>query len=622
MILAVMCASLLRTEFYYRDGLPAVRLSGFGLEGVILTAGAYLLIRYAFEKKLRIEIAVLSLIFALCTVTGESYNAFGEWTLLLGGIRWVPFLLLSLTGFTVIFYSVLTLVSGAILQLMSMREHPQVRGLAGRALELVLERHPGICTFILILLCEIPYMLALFPGIVSFDGAVQIAQGMRWEHFTWHHPPFVSYLYGFFAEKGIEWGNRELGLFLIVMIQSILVAFAFSRAILCMKRLRIPCVLRALALIFYAVYPVWPTWAMTIIKDSLFYPLYLLFTCLLIELVCPDQYLPDRKGRAIIWAKLLVVGLMLCLTRNNGIYEVMLSLPLALFVVPRRERIALLAVVLILPASYLYIDRVIWPGLVDTDNVRIDRYTAQLQQTARYSIYHPDDVTPDERRLLDEILDVERMRELYDPENGDLVKEALRVRESERGFEIYEMTGREHEYERVWLAQGLRHPATYIQSYLNGCYGYLYPDRREVKEGLGWYEMSGIFDYYEVEENAVWADLRERIRLWTEQVRETPLIGMLYSCGFQTWCLMCCIAVLIICRRRLKAAGENRAGLIIPCLPGVVTILVNTVSPIDAYLRYMLPILVTLPLIAAWTWSQLKELRAASSSSTMSSAKK
>ncbi|MBQ7679127.1 MAG: hypothetical protein IJT34_04680 [Butyrivibrio sp.] len=599
LVASVVSATVLQPELYFDTNtyLPAVRPQGWGLSSVLLVAGLYLLFRFAFRRQFRWEVAGLALFFALCTLIGESYQAFGEWTLLFGGLRYLPYALCSLAGCSLAYYALMILGAAGVRRLMhtSWQEGPW---------GFLFDRHPLLCAFVLILICEIPYMLALFPGIVSFDGSVQIAQGMRWEHFTWHHPPLTSYFYAFWATRGLRWDNKLLGIFCIVVCQSLLAAWAFARSLCCMKRLRTPYPLRLLTLLFYALYPVWPTWAMTVIKDSLFYPVYLLYICLLIRLVQEDEK-SSYTQRLLCYAELLVVAVFLCLIRNNGIYEVVLSLPLAILVVPRKERILLCGTCVLVPAIFFGIDRGLWPRLVDTDNVHIDRYTAQLQQTARYALYHAADVTQEERAVLDEILEYDRLAELYDPENGDLAKEALRWHESERGFDIYTFTGREKDYQRVWLAQGLKHPATYLQAWLNGCYGYFYPDRKEVKEGLGWYRTAEIFGYYELPEVETWSDLRERIERWTENLRQIPFVGMLYSCGFQTWLFLCCAVALFHAGRK----GGTLCSLVralVPCLPGFVSIMICTVSPIDAYLRYMLPILATLPVTAAWSYERVE----------------
>ena len=71
-----------------------------------------------------------------------------------------------------------------------------------------------------------------------------------------------------------------------------------------------------------------------------------------------------------------------------------------------------------------------------------------------------------------------------------------------------------------------------------------------------------------------------------------PLTSLFYSLGANAWVMLFCLFYLL--RRKIR-------GNITPLLPALITFLMLQNSAINGFFRYMLPLLITLPLIAAWT---------------------
>jgi len=148
----------------------------------------------------------------------------------------------------------------------------------------------------------------------------------------------------------------------------------------------------------------------------------------------------------------------------------------------------------------------------------------------------------------------------------------------------------------------LKHPATYVQAYLNNCFGYFYPDCKEYKEGLGWYIM-WQFSFESEEFKPAFkestAGLQEFLTDLPEWIRNLPGVGLLYSCGFYTWAVLA-LSVMVCVSKKWK--------MLIVFLPTLSNILICTVSPVNAYIRYALPTFATVPiLIALVLWISKKD---------------
>lgn len=219
-----------------------------------------------------------------------------------------------------------------------------------------------------------------------------------------------------------------------------------------------------------------------------------------------------------------------------------------------------------------------------------------FQQTARYLKEYPDDVTEQEKLAINDLLQYSKLAEAYNPNLSDSVKGTIH---SQSNIDITA-------YFRAWGTMLLRHPDSYVQATMNGVYGYFYPDSISKSRGTGlkFYIQSkniqgspntGEYDIYYVNGNRV----RSFVVFYANELwRQIPILGLCYNTGIYTWILMICIALLIKYRKYYAILGS---------LPSILTILFCIVSPVNGYVRYMLPAMALTPLMIAWTLYTIRE---------------
>lgn len=586
---AVLTGIALFAQLYFSEEGPAFEINGWGSAQFMVTLLLGFFYHWFYVKKSgegqvltvfqkRWMMAVAILFGAFCII-GKSYEAFDEWTLLFGGPDWMALAVVSLIGYIVLFYPVLCMIAEAVFTALPVQKTKNA--LTGQ----LFEKHPILLPMAVILLGQLPYLIAFYPGIMSCDVDQQVAMILDGYYFSHHHPPFVTYYYGLFCKYGIMMGNGEAGMFLSVILQSLLAAFAFGFVFYGMKVLKTPYWVRYGALLFFTFLTVWPDFATTMIKDSLYYPPFVIYTVLLV-LAVKDPAGFTKKTRNFVG--LFFAVLLMVLVRNNGLYSFLLSFPFLLFVLPKKGKAAVVAVTAAILLSVSGFGQ-LWTKLgVRTYDTLTDTYSVMYQQTARYSKYHGDEVTEEEYEVLNKIFEYDTWAELYEPELSDPVKARMR-REG-----IYStMTVFADEYFEVWWQQFLKHPATYVQAYLNNCFGYFYPDCKEYKEGLGWYIMwqftFKLEEFHPVFRESTKA-LQEFLEKLPEQIRSLPGIGMLYSCGFYTWVTLA-LAAMVCMKKRWR--------VLIAFLPALSNILICTASPVNAYVRYALPVFAVAPILIA-----------------------
>ena len=68
---------------------------------------------------------------------------------------------------------------------------------------------------------------------------------------------------------------------------------------------------------FYGLFNIWSANERTAVKDTLFYPIFVLFVLFIFDIVLEPEKIFDSKVKSILF---LIVSLLLCLVRHNGFY--------------------------------------------------------------------------------------------------------------------------------------------------------------------------------------------------------------------------------------------------------------------------------------------------------------
>jgi hypothetical protein len=133
---------------------------------------------------------------------------------------------------------------------------------------------------------------------------------------------------------------------------------------------------------------------------------------------------------------------------------------------------------------------------------------------------------------------------------------------------------------------------SYINTFFECSYCYYYPEVKPYKEGNGFYEMDrhtfteGMHDARQIEQLAPARFILEQL----SKLEYVPGIGLLYRCGFYTWCVLFAVVYFII-----KKTYMN----IVMAIPAIVNILVCLISPVNTCIRYALPTMCMIPVLMA-----------------------
>lgn len=329
----------------------------------------------------------------------------------------------------------------------------------------------SIAKFSLIMaLLWLPWLIANFPGGTYWDTYYQIFQCYPENHpiaiipyaecydntltdayFCDHHPLFDTLVYGAFgmASDALT-GNWMAGVFAFVCLQGAAHVVAFTAAVAYMRARRCPVVLCFAAYVFLCVMPFVSTWALCMVKDSLFGLFYISYLIMLFEVVRTRGASLENARTVVLFA---LVGLMLCLTKKTGLYVVVPTALVAAWVYREHWRALAAQALLSLVVMCVMFPLLVFPLLNVAPGGKQEVLGPLFQQTAYYVTYFGQDVTDEEREAIDAVLEYDNLASQYTFDFQDEVKYR---------FKLDSTTDDLASYLRTWAAQGTRHPEAYV----------------------------------------------------------------------------------------------------------------------------------------------------------------
>ena len=244
-----------------------------------------------------------------------------------------------------------------------------------------------------------------------------------------------------------------------------------------------------------------------------------------------------------------------------------------------------------------YIEQIYMPAHDIEEGRLAEGLSAPIQQTARYQRDHGAEVTEEERAILSELFDdYDQMGTAhYSPEISDAAKDQMISHPTKEQLK---------NYFKVWFAQFCKHPDTYFQAFFNQTYGYFYTDRKDrlgtpiIETTVGREQLSMEEFYMEIGFPPQLKGMREFLIGMIHFVTQFPLISLLYNAGFHGYLLMGYVVYLL---------GSKKGKRILLIVPTLLVFAVCILSPVNGELRYMLPVMIMLPLNLTWCAYQERE---------------
>lgn len=452
--------------------------------------------------------------------------------------------------------------------------HPDFPRLSACATRMIsfYQNHTALCSFLLCLFGWLPYYLYQYPGIMTPDSINQFEQILGLIPYSNHHPWAHTLLFGLLYKIGYTLtGNMVIAVSLYTLFQMCLLAGSAAYLVSTLRAHRIRPSVLLLITAFYALVPYNAVFSVTVWKDIPFAAAALFFSCAILRLVLTgNARLPEI-------AVFIISGVMICLFRSNGWYAFLLLFPFLVFFYRRQAKAVYpaLAFILFFAAAVKYpvmkAVPVEQPDFIESVSIPMQQITAV--------ICNDRPLTEEELALIEQVVDLTYIHELYNPTFADNIKELVRA-----GNQDF-LVSHKGDFFRLWVDLGLRYPMDYLTAYVNQTYGYWYPDSFYLvaeAEGVSATDL-GVSHTPLIGGPLVVKGKEIAIKLGGM----VPIYGTLWSMGVICWIMFFSIGTVIIRREYRKLACY------LPSLALLFTVLIAT--PVATEFRYVYFMVFSLP---------------------------
>ncbi len=430
-----------------------------------------------------------------------------------------------------------------------------------------------------LLLCWLPWYICLFPGTVSNDSISQLKIILGLAPWSNANPVAQTALVGLFRQIGLWFGSADAAVALYCVLQAGLMAWLMGSLLCEMSRAGAPKWLITLSFLFYAFCPIFPVFAFCVGKDTNF-AMAVLFLAL-------ESWRVMHRARPRI-APLCIAAVACTLLRNPGVYLALLTLACLLVYGLRRKRwqppvCAISSAALVFAALHL----LIIPALDIEPMPETEEYSIPLQQVARVAA--SGSFTPEQRQAVDGVIPVDQLKDAYNGELSDPVKDLWRKDATPEAKAAFFKT---------WPSIIRDNPLTCVSATFHNTYAYLYPGYVSVIKptlliGDQTTRTASVRGYFDFSVNPLSAPLKALCEAFNQNV----LYRVLVSPGLYGWLTLIAAAWLV--------KGRDKR-LFICAVPALFTLAGCMLSAVNGYFRYAMPLYLSAPLLL-WLMQQKSE---------------
>ncbi len=450
----------------------------------------------------------------------------------------------------------------------------------------------GIVTAV-VFLCLIPVWLAYYPIVMSYDFHRQVNEAYRGFAFFYPYQPIAhTWIIWVFLQLGKALGSYQTGFACMAVFQILLYSLVtgYGAAVVYRLTKRKWAVIGTAA--FFALFPFNTVLVVCTTKDTIFTILFTLFFLLLLE---RNLFASGRK-KIVIEVLMVLEGSLMVQFRNNAIYAVAVFAILFVLLVPKREklRVLLLGILLIVGGKGMQAGIKAAIG-TKIEDAKTEAFSVPIQQFARVGHYHGARLQEEDLAtavLLERYVPYD-VWEHYNPPISDAAKASV-------DGDVY--TEDPIRLIKDWVHIGRQFPNEFLDAFLELTRGYWFWDDVSWAECLGSGtedRMGAVYTYNSSEIKGV-GDIKHESRFpWLEQRLEEivsgncfydwPLLSVLFKSAFYSWALFLVMtAFLYLKQRKAFVLG------LFPFLYFGTMVLGPVVQ-----IRYLFPIMATLPMLAA-----------------------
>lgn len=501
-----------------------------------------------------------SALFSLAVVLGN-YELFEPLSVLENLLDWV----LCLAGGVCVGYPIVLWMDTRIPRQarISRREHP---------------RRVFWGMFLAVAAIDLGYLFfARYPGVLTTDSLSTLIQLLEDGTYNNMMPFWHTMTVKVFVELGLLiFGDINAAVALFHCAQILFLAACFGYAVKTMYEIGLPRWALAAVFLLFAVQPYNIAYSVTLWKDIPFAGAVLLFITALYRIL---KSVGSRN-----YGPLILGAAGMSLWRTNGLLAFGVTfLVLALLLRKSQPRLLKVMLGVLVVCWFLMYPFLTLLGIGQTHFVEV--LSIPLQQVSRVIVQNRE-LTAYEQSYLEQILDFERVRQVYNPLTVDPIK-----------YEAFQYGNQDHflanlgEYLGIYLQLGLRYPADYLKAWIDETKGYWNGGY------FFWIYTKGVHEnVYGLVASYGSNPIASLYAALFRYVEKLEILQPFTSIGLQIWAIVSCTLVNALKKRRELLLG-------IPLVVLAAGLWIGT--PVYAEFRYAYPFFLAAPfLIAVTVWEK------------------
>ena len=445
----------------------------------------------------------------------------------------------------------------------------------------------------------LPYYILFFPGTANVDTVVQLMQSFEIPsyineitpihppeaYYTNHHPFATTKLFEAFFKLGLNvFGDINIGVAIYVFLHMLFLATVFTVSLQYLRYIGITRKRILFVQLVIMFLPIFPMYAICMVKDTLFSAFLLLLIIMMYEVARTNGECFRKWWFDVLLA---VDSALIMLAKNYGMY-ILIIVAVVYAIVYRKYILQVLVsfVPIILVYQFLWIS-VLLPLWNVAPVGKQEALSVPFQQTARYVSLYGDEVTEEEKEAINGVLPYDRLKKLYEPMLSDWVKEKYNQEATSEDM---------RKYFDAWWQMFLKHPGTYIESILNNTYEYWDIDKisdleyYEFEPYLQKHDPKGQYEELYVTNNYNTGGERYAVYQLILMLEKTPVVNIFASLGLLPWLILFMIIFSIF---------QKRGKYVLDFLVPVIIYAICMVGPDNGNSRYIMPVIYALPYLIA-----------------------
>lgn len=462
-----------------------------------------------------------------------------------------------------------------------------------------LQKKHKIIAFCIILSVNLIYWLALYPGIYGWDSAMMAHKAIK-NITNSHYSVLLGEIFGLiFKVSDHLFHNYSVGLAFSMLGQSIFLSYVYYKIVLLIAKITKKFSAYIIGICFFVLNPLLSAMTVYSTQDVLFGAFFALVFIELYNLSTNKDYWKNKKKSVYF----VVIAILMCLCRNNGIYALLLSAIAIAIISSRKTRVLNLTIAAIPIILSFIITGPIYDiiGIKKPSTIQ-ETLSIPSQQLARAYTLNNELLTEDEKTQIEEFYSLNDNYKKYPimTAKSDLSKSSL-------DGEVVKQNP--SKYIKLWISVGLKHPKIYTEAFLMNSLGAWYPNKYydDIRSDIPYLEFSMNTLWSEREECAYLHIDRKSKLPFVEDFLETvikknawqyvPIYSTFCSIGFYfiLFIYMVCVCVL---KRKWK--------ILIPCSIVAGLYITILLAPVSIF-RYCYPAIIVMPIVFSMTLSAKKK---------------